>query len=119
MSVLDTKIEFLKGVGPKRSLLLNQELSIFSFLDLLTFFPFRYIDRTSVLKINQINNFDIDIQVVGLVKSIHTIGVGKKKRLVVKFFDETGEIDLIFFKGISWLLKSIIKDNKYLIFGKP
>ena len=94
-------------------------MSIFSFLDLLTFFPFRYIDRTSFVKINQINNFDVDIQVVGVVKSINTIGIGRKKRLVVKFSDETGQTDLIFFKGIKWLVKSIIKNNKYLIFGKP
>ena len=119
MSILDTKIEFLKGVGPKRSVLLNQELSIFSFSDLLTFFPFRYIDRTHFLKINQINNFDIDVQVIGVVKNINTIGVGRKKRLIVKFADDTGQVDLVFFKGVSWLLKSFLVNKKYLIFGRP
>ena len=102
MSVLDTKIEFLKGVGPRRSALLNQELSIFSFLDLLTFFPFRYIDRTSFVKINQINNFDVDIQVLGVVKSINTIGIGRKKRLVVKFSMKQDR--LIGILRITWLL---------------
>ena len=68
MSILDTKIEFLKGVGPKRGSLLNQELSIYSFFDLLTFFPYRYVDRSQVYTISQINNFDIDIQIIGYVK---------------------------------------------------
>ena len=119
MSVLETKIEFLKGVGPKRAALLNTELSIFNFYDLLTFFPFRYIDRSKVYKINQIKNFDIDFQLIGTVERISVIGTGRKKRLVVEFTDETGKVEIIFFKGINWLLNSIKKNQKYLIFGRP
>ena len=103
MSILDTKIEFLKGVGPKRSRLLNQELSIFSFSDLLNFFPYRYIDRSKFYAIEQIDTFDTDIQVVGYVKTKKIIGVGKKKRLVVSFIDKTGLAYLTFFKGIKWV----------------
>ena len=119
MSVLETKIEFLKGVGPKRAALLNTELSIFNFYDLLTFFPFRYIDRSTVHKINQIKSFDIDFQLIGFVERTSVIGSGRKKRLVVEFADETGKIEIIFFKGINWLLNSIKKNQKYLIFGRP
>ena len=119
MSILDTKIEFLKGVGPKRSLLLNQELKIFSFYDLLFFFPFRYVDRSKFYSIKEITVFDVEIQVIGLVKSMQILGVGKKKRLVVNFIDKTGFTSLIFFRRITWIKKNIKIGGKYLIFGRP
>ena len=119
MSKLDTKIEFLKGVGFKRAQLLNQELSIYTFMDLLTFFPFRYIDRSQYYTVSQINSFDTDIQIIGVVGKKKKIGIGKKKRLSVDFSDKTGRVSLIFFKGISWLDKFIQTGKKYLIFGKP
>ena len=119
MSILDTKIEFLKGVGPKRGLLLNKELFIYSFLDLLTFFPYRYVDRTKFHAINQITNFDVDIQIIGFVKAKKEIGIGRKKRLSIEFVDNTGMINIIFFKGLKWLSSSIQIGKKYLIFGKP
>ena len=119
MSILDTQIEFLKGVGPRRGSLLKKELSIYSFYDLLTFFPYRYIDRTKFYKINQITSFDIDVQVVGFVKRKKELGVGRKKRLVVDFFDETGSVQIIFFKGFKWLNNFLQIEKKYLIFGKP
>ena len=119
MSILDTKIEFLKGVGPKRSRLLNQELSLFSFSDLLNFFPYRYIDRSKFYTIEQIDTFDTDIQVVGYVKTKKIIGVGRKKRLVVSFIDNTGISYLTFFKGIRWVDNFLKIESKYLIFGRP
>lgn len=119
MSILDTKIEFLKGVGPKRGSLLNQELSIYSFLDLLTFFPYRYVDRSQIYTINQINNFDVDIQIIGYVKNKKEVGVGRKKRLFIDFVDGTGNISILFFKGLNWLNRSIQIGKRYLIFGKP
>ena len=119
MSILDTKIEFLKGVGPKRALLLNKELSIFSFLDLLTFFPYRYVDRSKFYKINQIRTFDINVQTIGFVKKKKVVGFGRKQRLVISFQDETAVVDLIFFKRITWIEKLIQIGKKYLIFGKP
>jgi len=119
LSILDTKIEFLKGVGPKRALLLNKELSIFSFLDLLTFFPYRYVDRSKFYKINQIRTFDINVQTIGFVKKKKVVGFGRKQRLVISFQDETAVVDLIFFKRITWIEKLIQIGKKYLIFGKP
>ena len=80
VSVLETKIEFLKGVGPKRAALLNTELSIFNFYDLLTFFPFRYIDRSKVYKISQIKNFDIDFQLIGTVERLSLIHISEPTR---------------------------------------
>ena len=119
MSILDTKIEFLKGVGPKRSLLLNQELSIFSFWDLLNFFPYRHVDRSKFHTINQIQSFDVDVQIIGYVKSKKNIGVGKKKRLVVHFYDKTGVVQLTFFKRIKWISDFLKIGGRYLVFGKP
>lgn len=119
MSILDTKIEFLKGVGPKRALLLNKELSIFSFSDLLNYFPYRYVDRSKFYKIHQISGFDVDVQVIGFVRKKHMIGTGRKKRLIISFFDDTGSVDLVFFKRIPWIDKSIQINKEYLIFGKP
>ena len=119
MSILDTKIEFLKGVGPKRSLLLNQELSIFSFWDLLNFFPYRYVDRSKFYKINQIQSVDLDIQIIGSIKSKKHIGVGRKKRLVILLEDDTGSVQLTFFRRIKWIFDFLKIGGKYLIFGKP
>ena len=119
MSILDTKIEFLKGVGPARSLLLNKDLSIYSFYDLLNFFPFRYVDRSKFYKINQIINFDADIQVIGTILNKKTVGIGRKKRLVVNFKDDSGVVELIFFKGIRWVSKYIQLGKDYIIFGRP
>tara|TARA_B100000902_G_scaffold33906_1_gene40711 strand:+ start:604 stop:2664 length:2061 start_codon:yes stop_codon:yes gene_type:complete len=106
-------------VGPKRSSLLNNELSIFSFYDLLTFFPYRYIDRSKIHVINQINNFDVDIQIIGYVKSKQILGIKNKKRLVISFYDKTGFVDLIFFKQIKWINNAITIGSRYLVFGKP
>tara|TARA_B100001250_G_scaffold394221_1_gene397861 strand:- start:187 stop:2286 length:2100 start_codon:yes stop_codon:yes gene_type:complete len=119
VSILDTKIEFLKGVGPQRSLLLNKELSIFSFLDLLNFFPYRHVDRSRFYKINEILTFDLDLQVIGDIKKKQIVGFGRKKRLVVSLVDETGSVELTFFKRIKWIEKFIKNGEKYLIFGKP
>ena len=119
MSILETKIEFLKGVGPKKADCLNKELSIFSFYDLLTYFPFRYIDRSKLYQIKDILSFEVDLQILGLVHSKKLIGSGRKKRLIVTFYDKTGYVDLVFFKGIKWLHKTIKLGGKYLIFGKP
>ena len=74
MSILDTKIEFLKGVGPKKADCLNKELSIFSFYDLLNFFPFRYIDRSKLYQIKDIFSFEVDVQILGLVHGKKLIG---------------------------------------------
>ncbi len=119
MSILDTKIEFLKGVGPKRASLLNEEFGIFNFSDLLNFFPYRYVDRSIFHTINTIQSFDIDIQLIGFVKNKQQLGLGKKKRLVVDFVDDTGLVQLIFFKRIKWIDEFIKIGKKYLLFGKP
>ena len=87
--ILNTSIEFLKGVGPNRAKLIKSELNITTFKDLLFQFPFRYIDKTSYYKISEIEYVKSDLQIVGKISDLKEIGIGNKKRLIAKFIDET------------------------------
>ena len=116
---LDSSLEYLKGVGPVRFRLLYQELGLKTYKDLLYFFPFRYVDRSKFHLINSIDSSNIDVQIKGSVVHVDTQGLGRKKRLLVRFKDETGSIDLVFFKRISWVKKYLNKSVKYVVFGKP
>ena len=116
--ILNTSIEFLKGVGPNRAKLLNSELKISTFKDLLFQFPFRYIDKTSYHKISEIQSINSEIQIIGKISDLKEIGIGKKKRLVAKLIDDTGIIDLVWFKTNRWLIDSIKLNTKYIAYGK-
>ncbi len=115
----DTKIEFLKGVGPQKAVLLNKDLDIFTYGDLLQHYPFRHEDRTQFYTIAQIGADMPHIQIRGKVTRVESIGEGKKKRLVAHFRDDTGEVELVWFKGIQWVLKTLHVGTDYVIFGKP
>jgi ATP-dependent DNA helicase RecG len=115
----DTKIEFLKSVGPARAELLNKELQIFTFGDLIQHYPFRHEDRTKFHKINEIQESMSFIQLKGRINHMEMIGIGRKKRLVAHFADETGEIELVWFTGAQWILKKLKSGVDYVVFGKP
>ena len=108
-----TKIEFLKGVGSIRAKLLNEELGIHTIEDLLFHFPFRYEDRTSFCKINQIDSETTSVQIKGRVIFKEEIGTLRKKRLLVHLRDETGQIELVWFKGINWISNKIKNGFSY------
>lgn len=115
----DTKIEFLKGMGPQKAALFNKELNIFTFGELIQHYPFRYEDRTKFFKIKDLSE-DLDhVQVIARIKSIESIGDGRKKRLVAHIFDETGEMELTWFKGIQWVVKKLVPGAAFVFFGKP
>ena len=95
----DTKIEFLKGAGPVKAELLNKELQIFTFGNLIQHYPFRYEDRSKFHTINEVSNSLTYIQLKGRIVHVEMMGLGRKKRLVASFTDGTGEIELIWFKG--------------------
>ena len=116
--VLNTSIEFLKGVGPNRARLIKDELKISKFKDLLFQFPFRYIDKTKYHKISDIQSYNSEIQLIGSIKELKEVGIGSKKRLVANFHDNTGQIQLVWFKTNKWLLDSIKLNTKYILFGK-
>jgi len=117
--LLDTKIEFLKGVGPQRAELLKKELNIFTFGDLLAHFPFRYIDKSKVYQIKDLTSTEAHIQLRGKITSIKVVGERRGKRMVATFKDETGSIELVWFKGIKWLQNSVKKNIEYIVYGKP
>lgn len=119
VNLLKTKIEFLKGVGTKKAEVLKKELGITSYQDLLTYYPYRYVDKSHFVKIRDINSEDVYIQVKGKVVGIETIGAGPKARLSAKFVDETGMVELVFFKGLKWIKETLHFNKEYVIFGKP
>lgn len=115
---LNTPIEFLKGVGPQRAELLKKELSIFTFGDLLEYFPFRYVDRSSYNTISELVHLDGFAQLKGYIISVNEVNVGKQKRLVAKFQDHSGIIELVWFQGAKWI-KPILKINVlFQVYGK-
>ncbi len=114
----DRSIEFLKGVGPQRAETLNKELQIFSFGDLLQHYPFRHEDRSKFYQIKELQSDLPYVQLIGEFKSFKTIGIGRKARLVGTFADETGTIEMVWFKGIQWIQKSLTIGVKYVAFGK-
>ncbi len=115
---LNTRIEYLKGVGEKRAGILNRELGIFTFGDLLEHYPYRYVDKTKYVKIRDIGSDDVYIQVVGRVVGKELVQ-GKGQRLVIRLADETAAIDLVFFRGLKWINDSFVIGRTYVIFGKP
>ena len=118
-NLLQTPIEYLKGVGPQRGELLHKELGIHRYEDLVNFFPNRYIDRTRYYKINQLQKNDSEVQISGKIINIKTVEFGKaKKRLVATFVDETGELELVWFQGHKWIRDSLKINVPYVIFGK-
>jgi ATP-dependent DNA helicase RecG len=116
-NLLETPIEYLKGVGPARGDLLRKELGIHKYGDLLHLFPNRYIDRTRYYRINELLNSGAEVQVVGKVVNIKTVGE-KKSRLVATFTDGTGEIELVWFQGQKWIRENLKLNTPYVIFGK-
>lgn len=115
----DTPVEFLKGVGPQRAAILNKELNIFSFGDLIQYYPLRYEDRTKFYLIRDVHDELQYVQIKGVITARELIGVGPKKRLVCRFEDETGSIELVWFQGINWISGKLLPGVKFVVFGKP
>ena len=116
---LTTPIEYLKGVGPQRGELLRKELEIATFRDLIYYYPFRYVDRSVIHKVRDINFSTQYIQLKGKINYFDMKGTGRGRRLVAGFVDETGEIELVWFQGAEWIERSVKTNTEYIIFGKP
>lgn len=115
---LNTAISYLKGVGPGRADLLKSELGIRTFGDLLNFFPNRYIDRSQFMKISQLQQNNSEIQILGKIMELRTVQQPKGSRLVATFADETGTMELVWFRGVKWIKEAIKINTPYVIFGK-
>ncbi len=115
--ILNTSIEYLKGVGPKRAELLQKELGIHTFQDLLEDIPFRYVDKTIFHNISDIYEDGQIVQLIGTLTDLKSQGVGRKKRMTGKLRDKTGTIQLIWFRGFQWI-ENLEVGAKYIMYGK-
>jgi ATP-dependent DNA helicase RecG len=116
--VLDSPIEYLKGVGPARAELFKKELGVFTFEDLLMQFPFRHVDRSTFHRIADLTPDSGDVQLRGILRRIETVGGGAKKRVVAKLRDDTGVMELVWFKGVNWIQDSLEVGKEYVVFGR-
>lgn len=112
-------IKYLQGVGPQRAAILNKELNIYSFRDLLYYFPYKYVDRSRLYYIHEIDGNMPYIQLKGQVLSFETIGEGRQRRLVGHFSDGTGVVDLVWFQGLKFVMGRYKAHEEYIVFGKP
>lgn len=116
---LDQDIKFLPGVGPKRAEILFKELQVRTFRDLIYYFPFKYIDRTKIYRISEIHSQMPYVQIKGKIRNMETAGTGPKERLTAAFSDETGTIELVWFKAVKWQKENLKTGREYIVFGKP
>lgn len=115
---LQTPVVYLKGVGPNRAETLKSELGVSTYQDLLNLFPNRYIDKTQYYKIGQLQRSNADVQIIGKIINIKTVEQKRGTRLVARFKDDTGEIELVWFRGQKWIRENLKLNVPYVIFGK-
>ncbi|GAL84405.1 ATP-dependent DNA helicase RecG [Sporocytophaga myxococcoides] len=115
----ETRIEFLKGIGPQKAASLNKELSIFTYADLIQHYPFRYEDRSKIYKISEVHEELPYIQIKGRITGMSSAGTLAKKRIMAEFSDGTGIIELVWFQGAKWVVSSLKTGVDYLVYGKP
>jgi ATP-dependent DNA helicase RecG len=112
-------IMYLPGVGPKKAEILQKEAGIASFEDLLYYFPYKYIDRSRFYSVASISGEIAHIQLKGRILSFETLGEGRTRRLIARFTDGTGVIDLVWFKGLAYVKEKYQTGKEYIVFGKP
>lgn len=115
---LQTPIAYLKGVGPNRANVLKMELGIETYQDLLQLYPNRYLDKTQFYKINALQNSGADVQIIGKITHLRMVEQKRGKRLVASFVDDTGEMELVWFRGQKWIRESIKVNEPYVVFGR-
>jgi ATP-dependent DNA helicase RecG len=117
--ILDRDIKFLAGVGPKRAELLEKELNITTFGDLLYYFPYKHVDRTRFYRISQISGDLPYIQLEGTITGVELAGKGKNRRLTASISDGTGSLELVWFRGLKWMGDLVKPGKKFIVYGKP
>jgi len=117
-TLLQTPIDYLKGVGPGRAEVLRKELGIHTYQDLINLFPNRYIDRTRFYKVSELQASNAEVQIVGQITGFKELGQKRGKRLVATFRDETGYLELVWFRGHKWIREQLKTHTDYVIFGK-
>jgi len=119
LNILTQDIKYLQGVGPQRATLLANELNIKTVGDLLTYYPYKYVDRSRIYKIRDIDANMAYVQLCGQIYSFESMGEGRNKRLIAHFVDGTGSLDLVWFQGIKYAAKNYDCRKTYIVFGKP
>ncbi|WKB80913.1 ATP-dependent DNA helicase RecG [Cellulophaga lytica] len=115
---LQTPIAYLKGVGPSRAQTLQSELGVYTYQDLLNLFPNRYLDKTQYYKISQLQRNSAEVQVIGKIIHLKAVEQKRGKRLVATFVDDTGKMELVWFRGQKWIKENIKLNVPYVIYGK-
>ena len=115
---LNQSIEFVKGVGPARSKLLGEELNLRTIKDLIDFYPYRYIDRSRFYKIEEIPKNQSEVQIIGKIKNIKRTKVRYRDRLNCEFYDNSGKIDLVWYRGFNWVEETLKINDEYVVYGK-
>jgi ATP-dependent DNA helicase RecG len=118
-SFLNNSIEYIKGVGPKRAEMIAQELGIYTYGQLLVYFPFRYIDRSKFHTIQSLHANMSYVQVKARLQQLKEVGVGRSARLTGYFTDGSGMLEVVWFKGVRWVKEKLKENNTYILFGKP
>ncbi|MCL2167591.1 MAG: ATP-dependent DNA helicase RecG [Lentimicrobiaceae bacterium] len=119
LNLLETPIEYLKGVGPKKAEIFKKEFQIFTFQDLLFYYPYRHVDKSQIHTISAIEAEGVFMQFKGKIISYETVGERHTKRLVAQFTDETGVLELVWFNSLKWIENMLAERREYIIFGKP
>ena len=117
-NLLQTNISYLKGVGPKKAEILGKELKVFTYMDMLNQFPFRYVDKSQIHKVAQVNDDLVYYQLIGTISQVQLIGATRAQRATARFTDETGSIEIVFFRGLKWIKNRFKPGVKYVLFGK-
>jgi ATP-dependent DNA helicase RecG len=115
----ETSVEYLKGVGPKRADVFKKELEVFTFGDLLVYYPFRYVDRSKFYKVADICDNLPFIQLKGKIINLQSIGGKRTIRMTAVFRDDTGDIELVWFNGFKWVREKLQMGGEFIVFGKP
>ena len=118
MDAMQTALVYLKGVGPERARLLKEELQLRTYQDLLHFFPNRYIDRSRFYPINELPQNNAEIQIKGRITSVSFVQQKRGKRMVASFEDQTGSMELVWFRGHRWIRDQLKINTDYVIFGR-
>ena len=116
---LEQSMMYVKGVGPQKAELLGQEFNIHTVGDFIQHIPFRYVDRSKIIKINEINPDESYVQVAGKLIRLEKIGQGPRARLMGKIQDDTGVLELVWFQGVRWLSSALKVGQIYVAYGKP
>ena len=120
LNILDQDIQYLQGVGPKRQAILNKELDIYTWRDLLEYYPYKYVDRSKVYRISDLSGDMPFVQIKGRILSFEEYTVSaRKKRIVAHFSDGAGVCDLVWFQGTQYVYKNYKVGEEYIVFGKP